>query len=106
MSHEEKACMAHRDGSNCAAAVYNAFEDVNPNPGAIPKPRSDGGKCGAVLAAEQLLRDMGIDGDFDQRFTEHYGSLKCADLRRTRALCNDLVGGAAKLVDACIEKAR
>lgn len=49
MKHEETARGNHRTGNNCAVSVYTAFTDVNPNPGLIPAPRSDGGKCGAYL---------------------------------------------------------
>ena len=61
-------------------------------------PRSEGGKCGAVLAAEKVLDQLGLDGTaFDAAFLEAYGSLKCGELRRTRVPCNDLVGAAARL---------
>ncbi len=106
MNHEDTARAAHRNGSNCAASVYSAFADVNPTHGEPPLPRGEGGMCGAVLAARQVLRELSIENDFDQRFTEVCGSLKCAELRRARIPCNDLVGVAAKLTDAYIEKMR
>lgn len=106
MNHEDTARTAHRGGSNCAASVYNAFGDVNPNPGKPPRPRGEGGLCGAVLAARKTLDEMGVAHDFDRRFIEAFGSIKCAELRKTHVPCNDLVGGAAKLMDAYIEKAR
>ena len=106
MNHEDTARAAHRSGSNCAASVYNAFGDINPTRGEIPRPRGEGGMCGAVLAARQVLKELGVANDFDQRFTEVCGSLKCADLRRARIPCNDLVGVAAKLTEAYIEKSR
>ena len=99
MSREQTARNAHLNGSNCAMSVYNTFVDVNQNATTAPKPRSDGGKCGAVLAAEQLLREMGVEADFDERFIAAFGALKCAELRRSRQGCNDLVGGAARLVE-------
>lgn len=100
MSREQTARSAHRSGSNCSASVYNAFSDVNPNPGSIPAPRSEGGLCGAVLAARKLLREMGRDdAAFEQKSLEQFGSLKCGELRRGRVPCNDLVGAAARLVE-------
>lgn len=100
MIHEESARQAHRSGYSCSASVYNALCDINPNPGAAPVPRSEGGKCGAVLAAEKVLREMGRDTiRFDQAFMEQFGSLKCGELRRNGISCNDLVGVAARLVD-------
>ena len=66
-------------------------------------PRAEGGKCGTVLAAEQILREMGksqdaID-DFDKQFEDQFGSLKCAQLRGMLLnKCNDYVGTAASMV--------
>ena len=52
-SYGESARKLHANGNNCAASVYQAFRDVNTTgDGKAPKPRSEGGKCGAVLAAE------------------------------------------------------
>lgn len=104
MSREETARAAHRGGSNCASAVYRAFQVVNPNPGGAPKPRSEGGKCGAALAGMKLLREMGIDADFEQAFIREYGSVKCGELRRRGVPCNDLVGGAARMLDDILSK--
>jgi len=51
----EEAKKLHKDGNRCAASVYKAFESVNKNSdGQIPLPRSEDGKCGAVIAAEKL----------------------------------------------------
>lgn len=93
----------HKNGKNCAMAVYEAFSSVNPNKTTPPKPRSEGGKCGAVLAAEQVIREMGgtqeqVD-EFEKEFAAKYGSLKCAELRGIlRNKCNDYVGTAAAMV--------
>lgn len=103
MTYEEKARGAHRNKMSCSASVYNAFADINPHPGEIPAPRSVDGKCGAVLAAEKLLREMGVeDNDFDAQFLARFGSLKCFSLRAKRVPCNDLVGAAAEIVEACV----
>ena len=102
MKYELKARMAHKSGSNCASAVYNTFRDVNPDAGSAPFPRSEGGKCGALLAAEKTLREMGLEADFDEMFLAEFGALKCADLRRRHVPCNDLVGGAARLLETLI----
>lgn len=100
MTREEIARSAHRSGANCAASVYNAFLDLNPNPGSIPAPRSQGGQCGAVLAARKALQEMGLDdAAFERKFLDQFGSTKCGELRRSRAACNDLVGAAARLME-------
>ena len=104
----EEAKRLHREGNRCAASVYKAFEDVNNNSdGQIPLPRSEDGKCGAVIAAEKLIREMGL-GDtagFDEEFTKAYGSLKCAELIKQHGRrCNEFVGFAAKYVESLLPK--
>ena len=98
-THEKIARSTHNSGYGCSYAVYDAFSDVNKHMSAPPAARSEGGKCGAVLAAEKTLRDMGITSDFDKKFLQRFGSLKCTELRQKRIPCNDLVGTAAAFVD-------
>ena len=102
MDFEQTARNYHRSRMNCAASVYKTFEGVNRAHTEPPRPRGEGGKCGAVLAAEKVLREMG-DTDpesFDREFLALYGSLYCADLRgRLSGRCNDFVGTAASLVE-------
>ena len=98
----------HRAGKNCAISVYEAFGDVNANKTKAPAPRAEGGKCGAVLAAEQTLREMGLPqektDEFDRQFAESFGSLKCAELRgRLNNKCNDYVGTSASMASAMLE---
>lgn len=98
MNREQTARRNHNSGYSCAGAVYSAFTDVAK--GSAPIPRSEGGKCGAVLAAEKVLRQLGLDSvAFDQQFVRQFGSLKCDELRRARHSCNDLVGTAARLAE-------
>ena len=97
MDYETTARNSHRSGMNCAMSVYTALGGDKAN---APKPRAEGGKCGAVLAAEQVIREKGT-GDpkkLDERFLELYGSLKCADLRgAATGQCNDFIGAAARM---------
>ena len=106
MDREQKARSNHRRGYSCASSVYTAFSDVNPKLGQPPIPRSDGGRCGAVLAALKTLREMGIDrtDQFEEDFTARFGSVKCRDLMRTGKDCNDCVGAAAEIVESLIGK--
>ena len=106
MEHEKTARKIHMTGTSCSYAVYTAFSDVNTGDGRVPAPKSEGGKCGAVLAAEKVLREMNSGGQaqekvnqFDRAFLEMFGSLKCADLKRMGRRCNDYVGAAARLTD-------
>ena len=60
------------------------------------------GKCGAVLAAEKLIREMNVgdEAEFDDKFSETYGSLKCGELVKAHGRrCNELVGFAADYVE-------
>ena len=101
MDHENTARATHRRGTSCAGSVYKAFADVNKNMTSAPFPRSEGGKCGAVLAAEKVLRETGTDriDEFEQLFLEQFGSLKCGELLRTSFSCNGFVGKAAAITD-------
>lgn len=101
MNRERTARMNHSRGYSCASAVYSAFNDVVN--GTAPIPRSEGGKCGAVLAAEKALKQLGLDSTaFDRQFVSQFGSLKCDELRRARHSCNDLIGTAARLVEEIV----
>lgn len=99
----EEAKKLHREGNRCSASVYKAFEDVNINgDNNIPAPRREDGKCGTVLAAEKLIREMGLGdpADFDNEFMRVYGSLQCAELLKMHGRrCNEFVGFSAELVE-------
>ena len=102
MNREQTARNNHRSGYNCASSVYASFSDVVS--GSAPMPRSEGGKCGAVLAGEKVLEQIGMNTEsFDEKFISIFGSLKCAELRRTDRSCNDFVGFAAQLTEEIIE---
>ena len=92
---------SHRNGTNCARSVYDAFSDVNMNKTAAPMPRSEGGKCGAVLSAMQVIKEMDA-GDpqlIEDVFLKEYGSVKCSELRGfLSGKCNDYVGLASRTV--------
>ena len=101
MSHEDGARAIHRAGRSCSVAVYEAFSNVDHAGGNSPAPRSIDGKCGALLAAEQVLHDLGVDaeGELDGAFERELGYVRCTELRRHRIDCNDCVGVAARLLD-------
>ena len=103
IDYETIARTNHRSGMNCAMAVYNALGINNTNKTEAPRPRAEEGKCGAVLAAEPTIREMGGTEDdvreFDRRFLEKHKYLKCSELRGfLSGKCNDYVGTAAALV--------
>lgn len=101
MSHENRARAIHRSGYNCSQSVDRAFADVNAAAGNPPAPRSIAGKCGALLAAQKIIADMGIDraNELEHDFKTELGYVLCRDLKRNRVSCNDCVGVAAQLVD-------
>ena len=110
MSHEESARKNHRSGFNCAQAVTVAFAgDLGLSPiaamQAAPKPRSEGGKCGAYLAGCQLLAQLKPEAAeaFRQRFAEENGAVECGKLRASGVPCNDLVGCAARLAEELVK---
>ena len=105
IDYESIARSNHKSGMNCAMAVYDALGMNNPKKTNPPRPRENGGYCGAVLAAEQTIREMGgTDEDiaeFERRFIEKYKHLKCMELRGfLSGKCNDYVGTAAAIVGA------
>ena len=99
MRYETIARNAHRRGMSCSRSVYTAFSDINRNMTNPPSPRSEGGKCGAVLAAEKVLRETGVQmtGEFEKRFIQQFSTLKCQELLQSSFSCNDFVGAAAAI---------
>lgn len=101
MDHEKQARSIHHSGYNCSQSVDRAFSDVNAAAGNPPAPRSIAGKCGALLAAQKVVTDMGLDcaADLEADFQDELGYVLCRDLKRNRVSCNDCVGVAARLAD-------
>ena len=105
MDHEKTARDYHRSGYSCASSVYKTFSDVHQGKGSVPVPRSEGGKCGAVLSAEKILREHGSGdiSEFDELFIARFGSLKCSDLLSKGYGCNEYVGWAAAFADKILQ---
>ena len=104
--HETTARENHRRGISCAGSVYRAFSDVNGRMSSAPVPRSEGGKCGAVLSAEKVLKETGTVRieEFEREFIKRFGSVRCADLLGSRrGTCNDLVGAAAAIAEMLMD---
>ena len=105
--HEEQARNLHSKGNNCSISLYGAFLEDTKLDGNIPAPRSIAGKCGAVLAAEKILRELGKEKnieEFEKEFISKFGYLTCIDLMRTERRCNDYVGESANLIDKILGK--
>lgn len=69
------------------------------------KYESDNGRSCDIDAEESIiLGQIGMNTEsFDEKFISIFGSLKCAELRRTDRSCNDFVGFAAQLTEEIIE---
>ena len=106
MDHEAEARRIHNSGYNCSNSVYQAFSDVDHAGGQPPAPRSIAGKCGALITAQKVLRDLGVDGEdeLERAFEAEMGYVTCRDLKRHRCSCNDCVGVAARLVDELVAR--
>lgn len=105
MNHEGAARSIHRSGYNCSNSVDRAFADVNTASGNPPAPRSIAGKCGALLAAQKVLHDLGIEREeeLERAFKAELGFVTCVELKRNRRSCNDCVGIASRLVDEYLQ---
>ena len=105
IKHEEKARTIHKQGNNCSYSLYTAYKEDTKLDGNIPAPRSEAGKCGAVLAAEKILRELGKEDrieEFEKEFLSEFGNITCVELMRKDRRCNDYVGKSAELIDKII----
>lgn len=107
---EDIAREYHRNGNNCAQSVTMAFDrELGLSTGdaarLAPRPRGEGGKCGAYLAGCQLLERLKPEAveEFKRRFLEENGAVDCGKLRLTGKPCNDLVGCAARLAEELVK---
>ncbi len=109
MDFEKIAREKHLNKTNCASSVYEAFQEINTNSTVAPLPRDEGGRCGAVLSAEKILREMeiGRTEEFAGKFIERYGSVMCEDLKGKNGIsCNDYVGFVAVLLEKMIDESK
>jgi len=113
MKHEAIARTNHKSGCNCAQSVFAAFAEelgvsVDEAKRMAPRPRSEGGKCGAFLAARALLRQLRPEAAeaFERRFADLNGMTECSLLVKSHdrlgKSCNDYVGDAARLADEAL----
>lgn len=97
---------------NCAQAVlassdkYTDVEDSKlmayRNAGAG---RVDGGLCGALFAAKQLMTHEHCRENARNHFRQHAGSVKCRDIRKDgRMSCHDCVAVAAELAESSLQE--
>lgn len=110
MNHEQTARANHRGGCNCGQSVFAGFANElamtrDQAMQTAPRPRSEGGQCGAYLAGKALLARLKPEavGAFEEQFRALNGSTECRRLRGAGKTCNDYVGDAARLAEALLE---
>ena len=114
MNAEEIATKNHKSGYNCAMSVYAAFADrlgisQEEAKKTAPRPRSEGGKCGAFLAGKKIIERLKPDvaEQYEKRFIELNGQTECSRLIMAHGLlrksCNDYVGDASRLVQKLLQ---
>ena len=72
----------------------------------FPKPRSIEGKCGALLTAQKILKELGYEEkieEFEKEFVRRFGYSKCIELMTHERRCNDYVGESARMLDEIIK---
>lgn len=72
----------------------------------FPKPRSIEGKCGALLTAQKILKELGYEDkieEFEKEFVKRFGYSKCIELMTHERRCNDYVGESARMLDEIIK---
>ncbi|MBR6106763.1 MAG: C_GCAxxG_C_C family protein [Oscillospiraceae bacterium] len=120
MTKTEKAIENHSRFMSCSAAVLNAFAaEAGMTPqeaAAAAAPMAGGrmGKCGAVLAAETVLKKQYGEDDpriaeFEQQFTDMNRSLLCRELKggltgNVLRSCRGCVTDAAALLEDMLNK--
>ena len=100
MDREQTARGNHRSGVNCALSVFSAFADtmgLTPREAAAaaPRPRGEGGQCGAFLAGRDVLRRLKPEAvaAYEQRYIALNGTTACVRLAPPEGVpvkpCND-----------------
>jgi hypothetical protein len=90
---------------NCAQAVLKGFQkEFNVSNEEIEEyrawggGRAEGGMCGALYAAERLLRQVGKESVIEE-FNKKGGGILCADIKEKRFTCAEYVRIADELVE-------
>lgn len=92
---------------NCAQAVFKSSEkhtavcdeqlEVLKKSGSG---RAEGGLCGALFAAEQVVENEEVRNCIRSYFEDHAGSVLCREIRGHRQMsCRDCVAAAAAMLD-------
>ncbi len=126
MGAKEKARALHESGFNCAQSVLCAlsqYTDLDEETslsltGGFGGGVSCGEICGAAAGAVMALglalpydpenasssrsKIRRLAADFNRSFSEHFGCIRCIDLKRNGKPCADLIDYAAELAEKII----
>ena len=90
---------------NCAQAVMKGFQkEFNISDTEIEEyralggGRAEGGMCGALFAADRLLRQIGKESVIEE-FRQKTGSILCSDIKQKQFTCAEYVRIADELVE-------
>ena len=110
----DQAVNNHRNYHSCSAAVLCAFHEMaglseqQAEKEAAPFASGRAGKCGAVMAAEYVLKQVynkdaeGKIAEFEKKFMNHHkGSVMCHDLMGS---CRACVTDAAWILEDTLEQ--
>ena len=127
MGVKEKATALHEGGFNCAQSVLGALGDytgLDENTalsiaggfgGGVSCGEICGAAAGAVMAlglrypfdeersAESRARVRKLAAEFNRRFRENFGCIRCIDLKRSGKSCAELIEYAAELAENMIQ---
>ena len=126
MGAKEKAAALHESGFNCAQSVLGALgvytgldeKTALSIAGGFGGGVSCGEICGAAAGAVMALgllnpydnaedakaraRIRKLSADFNRRFRENFGCIRCIDLKRNGKPCPELIAFAAELAESMI----
>ena len=106
-NHEQRARELKTQGNNCSTSLHNAFSEDTKLSRDFPAPRSIDGKCGALLTAKKILKELGHEDkldEFEKEFIRRFGYSTCKDLMMHERRCIDYVGEAASMIDEILNK--
>ena len=105
-NHEERARELKQNGNNCSTSLHRAFSEDTKLSDDFPAPRSIEGKCGALLTAEKILRELGHEDkieEFEKEFIKRFRYSKCIELMKYEHRCTDYVGEVANMIDEILK---
>ena len=128
MGAKEKAAELHQSGFNCAQSVLGALagytnleeKTLLAVAGGFGGGVSCGEICGAASGAvmafglafsgddpadpEAKMKVRRLTAEFNRRFRENFGCIRCQDLKRSGHPCPELIDWAAEMAEKLIEE--